>query len=796
MNTSFPCKLTLITAALCCASGSLVAQTLTNEGPSPFIGGQSEDLNDEQVGAINALAPHPTDPDILYIGAVNGGVWRTTDATATSPSWTALTDSEASLSILDLAIDPTDVTAQTLAAAIGRTSSLGRMGGARRGLLYTSDGGTTWTTLSNGLTGSNLSGVAPRGAIIVASADDVDGGFSCAGTGIFRSADSGATFTQVTNGISGGSVDSLVSDPIDPTVLYASIVRASSDCGGATGIYKSSDTGTSWTKVSNAAMDAQLADTTDTHVEMAVGSNDNVFVAIALGQLAGVHRSGDGGTTFVEMDLPGTQELITPGMMDTEFVGIHAGGQASIHMSIAADPTDDNLVYIGGDRQPGQFQDGANGGPLFPNSIGATTFSGRAFRGDASLAPGSQWQPLTHVGTASNSAIHADSRDMAFSANGNLLEADDGGVYSRTSPQNASGDWSSINGNLQTTEVHSAFYDTNSNIMTGGAQDNSQGNQIATGSTTWEVLLGGDGGDFIIDTQTLAADNQSVRFTSTQNLGNFVRVVYDDANVFQTFNFPARTVVSGQAGPIPQFVTPTAMNTEDGNRIVFGFSNRDLDGNTGTPDGGVYESSDQGETLTQILPAGVAAFGFGFNSIVAGGPGNAELLYVAANTDLFRRTAAGQAMTSVFASANSIVAVQQDQQDIDQAFLVEISGGVFQTTDGGDNWADISGDLLSFDPGRLFAVVHLSNPFSAALGNFDAVAVGADRGVFIASDETGFTTWTQITEVPNAPTFGLEFNIDLNELYVNTLGRGTFSFGPVFTEQPDPTIFEDGFETP
>src|ERR1041384_209928 len=50
-------------------------------------------------GAINAVVPHPTNPDILWIGAVNGGVWKTTTATHASPHWVPLTDHEASLSI-------------------------------------------------------------------------------------------------------------------------------------------------------------------------------------------------------------------------------------------------------------------------------------------------------------------------------------------------------------------------------------------------------------------------------------------------------------------------------------------------------------------------------------------------------------------------------------------------------------------------------------------------------------------------------------------------------------------------
>ncbi len=72
LNSTF--KTPLICLTLMATTSSLVAQTVTDEGPAPFELGQSEAINANQVGAVNALAAHPTDPDILYIGTVNGGV--------------------------------------------------------------------------------------------------------------------------------------------------------------------------------------------------------------------------------------------------------------------------------------------------------------------------------------------------------------------------------------------------------------------------------------------------------------------------------------------------------------------------------------------------------------------------------------------------------------------------------------------------------------------------------------------------------------------------------------------------
>src|SRR5262245_64684856 len=114
---------------------------------------------------------------------------------------------------------------------------------------------------------------------------------------------------------------------------------------------------------------------------------------------------------------------------------------------------------------------------------------------------------------------------MVVDTSGDLIEVDDGGIYRRTSPLNNTGDWFSINGDIQTTEFHNVAYDTNSNtIILGGAQDNGTSVQLTMGSKTWRLISGGDGGDVAVDNITLAGSNQSIRYLSSQNLGSFRRL--------------------------------------------------------------------------------------------------------------------------------------------------------------------------------------------------------------------------------------------------------------------------------
>jgi hypothetical protein len=144
------------------------------QGPAPIENGLAvASPNNQCAGAIQAVAPHPTNADVIYVGAVNGGIWKTTNGTVASPKWTALTDDQKSLSIGALKFDPTDKGGNTLIAGIGRFSAFRRAGGPRTGLLLSTNGGNTWRAIDGGgtLAGSNISGVAVRGSTIVATAD-------------------------------------------------------------------------------------------------------------------------------------------------------------------------------------------------------------------------------------------------------------------------------------------------------------------------------------------------------------------------------------------------------------------------------------------------------------------------------------------------------------------------------------------------------------------------------------------------------------------------------------------------
>ena len=745
------------------------------QGPGPTLFGQVENIpgDDPVVGAMHTVAAHPFDANILFAGGTNGGLWRTENALDVSPNWTPLIDSQSSLSIGALEFDPLDTTGNTLIAGNGRFSSYGRVGTGRDGLLFSSDGGNSWNRPAGNaiLEGKNISGVASRGNTIVASVNVADD-FTFGNIGIFRSTDAGASFTRVSTGngsatgLPAGASYDLASDPSDPNTLYTSVVFADM-VGGQNGIYRSTDTGATWSKISDPTVDALISGDTS-NLELSVGGSGEVYAAVVNnGRADGIFRSGNGDLgSWVELDLPVTNENGT-------FVGLNpgggkgpgpgspadeiAGGQGTIHFSIRADPTDPNIVYVGGDRQPLPF----------PNSIGAVDFSGRLFRGDASQPAGSQFVHLTHSntlgapggGTASSSSPHADSREIVFDAAGRLIEVDDGGIYYRSSPRDNTGDWFSLIGDIQTAELHDIAYDSLNNRLVGGAQDTGTPIQPGPGDTAWESISTADGGDVAVDVTT--QPGFAIVYSSFQVLQVFRKTTFDSNGNFVSQEFPALNTVSGPDMQA-QFTTPVELNRANPERILFGGAN------------GIYESLDQGETLSRISTVTVTSTTQG-NALTYGGfrngIANPALVYGGNDDGIFSRTVAGDPVTSVAGySGGRVRDLIPNSTDWAELFAVD-SDSVFHSSDttSGDSFADVTGNLASDD---LYTVEFVDLPSS-----FDAVFVGGDGGVFFSTTDS-LGDWTELggDVLPNTLVFDLVYNAEDDVLAAGTLGRGAWLF--------------------
>jgi hypothetical protein len=765
-------------------------------GPAAVIHGGTEKVSpdNEVSGAIHTVVTHPTNANVMYVGSVNGGIWRTNNATAARPHWVPLTDGLPSLSIGAMAMDPNNP--QRLVAGMARYSSFA-VGGALTGIILSENAGATWQVIDDPLlAGRNISGIAINGDRILVSAG---GGFFADSDpvpsgGLFRSNDGGATWENLEifprranfpDEPLAFEVFDLVADPTDPQRFYAGVADE--------GIYRSDDGGTNWSTASAGdpridnfylVVDANGLD--DNNIEMAVASNGRIYAAfIAEGQPLYFGYSDSAGGSWIEMDIPLTAET-------TGAVGISPrpkqGGQGNIHFSIAADPLDPFTVYVGGDSQDGDlsFQLG--------NSIGARDFVGKLFRGDTRHDPignvmdatgvipflgySPQWEHLTHSnlvaampegGTRRGSAPHADSREITFDANGEMIQVDDGGIYRRTSPRTNQGDWFSLNGDLQVTEIHSIAYDSNGNVLLAGSQDNGAVQQLSPSNKRWEVveiinqsIVGsvvrsapGDGGDVAIDDSSIPG--HSIRYTSSQELDSFRRQVYDAKNNLISEDLLTPNIVGN-------FLTPVVLNEVNRSRIAVGGSF------------GIFESFDRGSSFREIFGPENASFGVLGGAQMAieyggsrGGSSNPAALYVGSDGEVFVRTQQNEnlRLTRAQFPGGFIWDIATDTADWMNAYVID-RDDVYVTANAGDSWRKITGNLTASGAGELRTVEFVRRGSAEGF-----VVVGTDTGIFVTSDSNP-GRWTEVGNLPHAPVFDLEYDVTDNVLAVGTMGRGAF----------------------
>ncbi|HZJ13811.1 MAG TPA: choice-of-anchor Q domain-containing protein, partial [Chthoniobacteraceae bacterium] len=688
-------------------------------------------------GCVTCLAPHPSDGNTMYIGTANGGVWKTTNALATNPRWVPLTDNELSQSIGGLAIDPNDGTGNTVVAGFGRRSSFGGTGGAQRGLLRSTDGGATWTRIGEtALQGRSIYNLAVRGNTFLLAVPSTEGG----ATGLYRTTDGGTMFTNMAgaggSGLPAGTVTHLAADPSNLSRFYCHVAN--------TGVYRSTDSGATWTSVSTGMAAASTG-----NVTLAVAFDGTVFAAEVTGT-ARVYRSTTQGASWVQMD------SIQVNMSER-------------FNSIAADPANSNLVYLAG---------------LFTRA--GFPFSGRVVRGNASLAAGSQWTSIASTqGTGVGTAPHTDSRALAFTAGNRLIEGDDGGLYelnianvgSEGTGAAGGGVWRSINGDLHICEMHSVAFDRVSRIFIGGTQDTAFQEGLkqdvpVAGVPGWKNTSNGDGGDALIDLLTPPA-GQSIRYGSSQYLASFFRATYNASNVQQSRTFPAVTLVGGGLAPVRDapsrggnmpFVTPLAMNAVAGGRLIISGNNN------------VYESTDQGNTVTQVDTVGtnqLAKIAYGGKLSGSAVPG--VVFYGAGSNIRYRTAASGSVTNSIAFPGGTVQGIVFDPENWKTAYIVGTisgTGTVYSANDipanGAAAFTNITGNLTNV--GNFHTIEYLTLPS----GN--AIIVGTDLGAYIMRLSSPGAWKTLGDNLPHVLVVDSHFDPVGQVLAISCFGRGAWLY--------------------
>lgn len=260
-------------------------------------------------GRVNAIAFHPTDVDVIFVGAPAGGLWKSDDS---GQSWTPLTDNQPTLGVSSIVVDhsnPDIIYIGTGDRDAGDAAGLG--------VFKSVDGGITFDPANNNMESATVGRMLmhPSNSQILLAATNI---------GILKSTDGAASWTLT----QGGNMKELVFKPNDPTVVYAS----------ATGkFYKSTDGGDSFVRIENGTPTSASRGVIDVS---AANPNYVYFFTTGTSSYYGTYLSTDAGESF-------TLRSNSPNVMGWSCSG-GSGGQAWYDLDIAVDPTDENVIYAGG----------------------------------------------------------------------------------------------------------------------------------------------------------------------------------------------------------------------------------------------------------------------------------------------------------------------------------------------------------------------------------------------------------------------------------------------------------------
>ena len=721
-------------------------------------------------GRVTSLAldlVNDTTANTLYVGAAYGGLWKSTNALSGSPTYSFIGDPGNSLAVgaiaLDNSVNPPIIYMGTGELNMAGDSYYGT------GILKSPDGGSSWSLVSTANSGAiSFLGLAcskilvdPTGPATVLATM----GFACCHSGvtnlnqgIYRSTDSGATWNQVTTVNGGGQAiagHSFTDVIYDGSATFYAAVRFQ-------GIYYSTDHGASWTQGASPFPSATAPNTTNfgratlasrgtTLWCLVADNNDGPSIPVT-GTDTGLSQSVDGGNTWTAVKMP-----TVPG---GNLFDAGGGPQGTYDQYVAAPSTTNSLLVAGID----------------------------IFRTGNVNGNGTSWTNLTNA--YGGGTVHSDQHAVAFANAVTWFVGNDGGVWKTLNSGSA---FSNLNTNLGTIQFYSASPDPSSaGKFIGGSQDNGTALNHSNSGSTWTEWYGGDGG-FTDASPTVLGQFYAEEFFLTYGITRS-----DNYGADQFLN----TVVDSSAiTDASSVLVPYQVLSGSPVSIVLGTS-RVWKG-PGVPAGGVDGAG--WVTISNNLDGAAGNILW-----LAAAPSNPAFLYATTTNNaatpayhVFTNNG-GSTWTNITGSlptANPIQGLAVDPTNPQIAYVgmqgftsPATVGHVFQTTNAGVSWTDISGNLPDAPVNSILVDPHFATD----------IYVANDVGVFATQAVTGTgTAWARMgTLLPDTTVLQIKISETCpRAILAATHGRGAWTICPLSvycppTDTPTPTATPRASNTP
>jgi photosystem II stability/assembly factor-like uncharacterized protein len=679
-------------------------------------------------GRVTAVAGVPGNPNVYFVGAADGGIFRTEDGGTT---WEALFQHQSVASIGALAIaarNPALIWAGTGEANVRNDVSFGD------GIYKSTDAGRTWKRMG-------LDRTFQISRIVISPSDPDTVLVAAMGSpwqdspdrGVYRTTDGGVTWNRVLYVGADVGISDLAMDPRNSAILFAATYRYRrtpwnyADGGPEDGIYRSVDGGASWTRLKDHGLPTQPV----SRVGLAIAASSPNVVYAVMGSKEGVlWRSDDSGGHWV---LVNKDEVVD--------------ARPYYFSRIEVDPKNADHVFA------------------LSSYLMASDDSGRSFHRIAK-------------------AIHVDHHAMWIdpTGSGRVLDGNDGGVA--LSLDNGR-HWRFVHNLVLGQFYHLALGLGVRYQLCGGLQDNgswcgleftkdpagiSDGNWIALGS--------GDGID-----ASPAADNPNLIYNSTSD-GHFK--IYDRVSEQLRDIKPYQRDINGwPAAQLPyRFIweAPFAVSPGDarvlygGGNVLFKSEDRGSTWRIISPDLSRNDKTKQGPSGGPVIEDDTGAEYYDAILTITVAPSDPKVIWIGTDDGLVQLTRDGGKHWANLTTQirqlppwGQVESIDVSARDPGNALIAvdrHLSGDfrpyLYRTDDYGAHWTSISGNL----PEDVYAHVVRRD-----LRNAKLYYAGLENGLYISWD-AGVTWYLFGLGLPSAAVYDLALDEEANSLALATHGRG------------------------